>query len=50
MVSISVGTFNSLEDGSGVEEILPQGRMLDIMTQVFDAIDIVEQKYFDVKQ
>ena len=46
VVSISVGTWNTLENS---EESAPESRQLDIMTQVFDAIDIMEQKYFNVK-
>ena len=47
VVSISVGTFNNLEQEE--EDLQPQARMLDIMTQVFDAIDIMEHKYLNVK-
>lgn len=47
VVSISVGTFNNLEQEE--EDLQPQARMLDIMTQVFDAIDIMEHKYSNVK-
>ena len=48
VVSISVGTFNNLEQ-KPEEDLQPQARMLDIMTQVFDAIDIMEHKYLNVK-
>ena len=46
VVSISVGTWNNLEN-SEEGQAAPEGRQLDIMTQVFDAIDIMEQKYFN---
>ena len=46
VVSISVGTWNNLEN-SEEERSAPESRQLDIMTQVFDAIDIMEQKYFN---
>ena len=49
VVSISVGTFNNLERNPEEEDLQPQARMLDIMTQVFDAIDIMEHKYLNVK-
>ena len=48
VVSISVGTWNNLEN-SEEGQSAPEGRQLDIMTQVFDAIDVMEQKYFNVK-
>ena len=48
VVSISVGTWNNLEN-SEEEQSAPESRQLDLMTQVFDAIDIMEQKYFNVK-
>ena len=48
IVSISVGTWDNLEN-SEEEQSAPEGRQLDMMTQVFDAIDKMEQKYFNVK-
>ena len=35
------------ESQSVLAQPLPQGRMLDTMTQVFNAINTIEQKYFE---
>ena len=44
-LNIYFGTFNALEQNTEVEDLLPQGRMLEIMNQVFHAIDVMDQKY-----
>ena len=44
-LTIYFGTFNALEQNAEVEDLLPQGRMLEIMNQVFHAIDVMDQKY-----